>query len=175
MSVKFSSVIDALTETLRRFAIIQDHSSFNSELDSIIDNMQKVDVNPQDKWEILQSNFSRLKYLRETIEFYNVPTEGKFINSLTKFMESIDKQSDFYLRHIFWDSETDFYDESQDIKCFLEISLLEKDPIKKLNIVLKAYRILVSIVEDFRREPCQTILDDDFLDEFSPKIKRSRI
>jgi hypothetical protein len=173
--MKFSSIIDALTDSLQRFAIIQDHSSFEFELDSIIDSMQKVDVNPEDKWEILQSNFSRLKYLQETIDFYNVPTEGKFITSLTKFMESIDKQSNYYLREILWDSETDFYEESQDIKSFLENSLLETDPVQKLKIVIKAYRILVSIVEDFRMETCKTLLDDEFLDEFAPKVKRSRI
>jgi hypothetical protein len=90
-------------------------------------------------------------------------------------MESIDKQSDYYLREIFWDHETEFYEESQDIKCFLEISLLETDPVQKLSLVIKAYRILVSIVEDFRRETCQNLLDDDFLDEFAPKVKKSRI
>jgi len=173
--MRFSSVIDALTDSLCRFAIVQDHTSFESELDTIIGSMKKVDVNPDDKWEILQSNYSKLKYLQETINFYNVPTEGKFITSLAKFMESIDKQSDYYLREIFWDSETEFYDESQDIKCFLEISLLETDPVQKLSLVIKAYRILVSIVEDFRRETCQNLLDDEFLDEFAPKVKKARV
>jgi len=174
--VMFSSVIDELTDSIQRFAVIRNETAFESELDVLMGRMESASLDPLDKWEILQANYSKLKYLHETVNFYNLPSQGKFMISLEKFMDNIDRQNQYYLGHIDWDSrESEFKIEGKLIKRCLKSSLNRNDPINKLADVLKAYEILVCIVEDFRGEKCENILEPEFLDEFEPPKKRAKV
>jgi hypothetical protein len=90
-------------------------------------------------------------------------------------MDSIDKKTIYYLQEINWyASEPDFLEDSMKIRGYFEESLNENDPIKRLNSVVKGYKILVAIVEDMRNEKCEAELDPSFLDEFAPPRKRSK-
>lgn len=174
--MNFSSVIDALTDSIQRFVVIQDTNRFDSELNFIVDKMSGVKVETDDKWEILQANYSRLKYLHECVNHYNLPTEGTFVSSLHRFMENIDKQTLFYLQKVDWyDRGSEFYIEACVIKNCLESSIAQLDVFKKLENVLKGYEILVCIVEDIRDEKRDTILDEEFLNEFEPRKKKQRV
>jgi hypothetical protein len=174
--MNFSSIIDALTDSIQRFIVIQDPNRFDSELNFIVGKMSDVKVETDDKWEILQANYSRLKYLHEVVNHYNLPTEGTFVSALHRFMENIDKQTLFYLQKVDWyDRGSEFYIEAGVIKKCLESSVAQLDVFKKLEDVLKGYQILVCIVEDIRDEKCETILDEEFLNEFAPRKKKQRV
>ena len=173
--VRFSSVIDALTDRLQRFGVTQDENYLDIELDYIVNKMTCVKVEVDDKWDILQENYSKLKYLYELVNFYNMPTEGKFIKSLEKFMEKIDKQNQFYLREIDWDCDyIDFKIECSIIKKSIEKSLQRNNVFKKLADVLKAYEILVCVVEDIRGEQCEVFVEPEWLEHFERPLKRSK-
>jgi hypothetical protein len=173
--MRFSSVIEAITQSIQKFGIIRNETVFESELDFIVSKMETVKVEVEDNWDILQSNYSKLKYLSELINFYNLPTDGKFVESFSKFMESTDKQTKYYLKEVIWDYEDDYKEETSLIKEILEYSVNQTDNFEKLNSVLAAYKILVNIVEDIRGEKCETILDDDFLETFDQSSKRQRV
>jgi hypothetical protein len=176
MSNQTLSVIDALTESIHRFVLGQNEKSFENDLDFIMSKMDNIEIEDTDQhWEDLQKNYSKLRYLYEVINFYHLPTSIKFIQSLKLFMESIDKKTQIYLREIDWyENEPDLLEESMEIKKCLDCSLNENDPIKKLHFVLKAYKILVPIVEDIRNEKCESDLDDDFLETFEPPKKKAK-
>lgn len=171
-------VIDNLSESIRTFAITSNQERFDNELDFIMNKMNTVEIDTEDsdeQWDTLRLNYSRLKYLNETVNHFNLPTEGKFIESIKRFMDSIDKKTLFYLREINWySSEPSIFKESMEIKENLEASLNENDPFKRLTSVVNAYKILVDIVEDMRNEKCECALDLDFLNEFAPPHKRTK-
>lgn len=171
------NVIDSLSESIRKFAVTSDKERFDDELDFIMGKMKTVEIDEEsdEQWDALRVNYTRLKYLNEIINHFNLPTEGKFIESIKKFMDSIDKKTLYYLQEINWyNSEPDIFKESMEIKDHLEASLNENDPFKRLNSVVKGYKILVSIVEDMRNEKCEAELDPSFLDEFAPPHKRAK-
>jgi len=171
------SIIDSLVDSVQRFGFSLNEKKLDSELDLLMlrmDNVQ-VDMESEEEWEDLQSNYSKLKYLYELINFYNLPTEGKFINSLEKFMEKIDKKTQHYLREIDWtDSHPELRTRSMMIKDLFEESLSLNDPVLKLKSVLNAYHIFVPIVEEIRDEKHESIIETEFFDEFEPSIKRRK-
>ena len=174
--VLFSSVIDALTDSIQKFGIIRDEKSLETELDFIMEKMENVEIQVDEKWVVLQTNYSKLLYLSELVGFYNMPATGKFVQSLEKFMDNIDKQTIYYLQVIDWESpDSEFKIESDIIKKCLEKSVQQHSVFDKLQDVLKAYQILVCVVEDFRGEKCERILERDFLQEFEPKQKRRKV
>jgi hypothetical protein len=172
-----ADIIDQLSESIRKFAVTSNQERFDDELDFIMGKMKNVEIDEvsDEHWDTLRVNYTRLKYLNEIINHFNLPTEGKFIESIKKFMDSIDKKTLFYLQEINWyGSEPEFLDDSMKIKEFLEESLNENEPFKRLNSVVKGYKILVDIVEDMRNEKCEAELDPSFLDEFAPPKKRAK-
>ena len=171
-----SNVIDALTESVRKFGVSQDTNTFNTELDFIMTKIKKVDLDNEDiHWEHLQSDYSKMKYLYELINFYNVPTGNKFRESLKKFMDSIEARVQYYLSEINWyDTVPELRDDTIRIKDFFEESLNQNDSILKLEAVIKGYQILVPIVEDFRNEKISNEIDRVFLDEFQRPPKRAK-
>ena len=174
--IRFSSVIDALTDSIQRFGVKRDEQSLDSELNCLSNIFDKVDIETTDKWEVLQDNYSKLIYLKQLVNFYNMPTEGVFITSLKKFCENMDVQTEAYLQDIDWDSpESDFTIEGVIIKKCLEKSLKQTNVYDKLDNVLKAYDILVTIIEDFRCEKYEYHLDSEFIEEFEPRKKRAKI
>ena len=66
-------VIDALTESIRKFGVTRDEQRFDDELDFIISKMKNLDSSDSEcEWEKLQNIYSKLKYLDEMINFYNL-------------------------------------------------------------------------------------------------------
>lgn len=172
--------IDDLSDIIKNFGITKNKNKFEDDLENImlkLDNVQ-IEKDSDEEWESLQSNYSKIKYLYETINFYNIPLESKFINSLKKFMEIIDQQTLYYLNQINFDNpDPDLLADTECaiIKESMERSINENDPIKKLNYIMKAYHVLVDIVEEIRGETIQRTLEPTFLVEFQPPAKRAKI
>lgn len=168
----FSSVIDELTTVIQRFVIIQNETRFESELSFICSKMESVEFEKDEKWEILQNNYSKLKYLYEVVNFYYLPNDGKFIKTLNLFMEKVDIQTKYYIKTINWKSDSDYKEDADLIKEFMEKSVNEQNPIEKLIHMYKAYKILVSVVEDIRGEKCETTVEPEFEFTFEQPSKR---
>ena len=136
-----------------------------SGIDDIIsefDNLSTQDNNHE--WEMLIANYSKLRYL-ENMEF-----ELSGLDSFRRFMEQIDKVTQRYLREINWNVDFEFIDESLEIKYNLSNSLNNNNPFKKLKYIIRAYDILVPIVEDFRKEKFVDVIEDlDFIKTFKKR------
>ena len=131
-----------------------------SELIFQLDNLSTNDFNHE--WDCLVDNYSKLKYL-ETIH-YEILINDTLIKSLTRFMEQMDKVSQHYLKEILWEKWL------IPIKKNLSNSLNNNDPIVKLNYLVKAYDLLVPVVEDIREQKCvQQIEDDEFIQTFKKR------
>ena len=171
-------IIDSLIKSIERFGITHQENTFDDELDAIISRMETVDVDddPDDQWEILQTNYRKLKHIYQLINFHNLHLQAKFMESLDKFMEIIDKQTQVYLAKIDWyKTDETFKIDSIMIRDSLEESLNQNNTIKKIKYVIDAYRILIYIVEDIRKEKyVPGPPDDSFLDEFERPYKRSK-
>ena len=165
-------ILESLTHTLRRFAISQDESRFDNELDLIMKKMNTVDLeDTEENWKSFQKNYAKIRYLFQVINNSTVNLTPLFYVSLEKFMETVDKQTQYYLQRILWDPESN--DESV-IKNLFQDSLNENDPVKKLNSIVAAYTILVPIVENIRNEKCNGDFETSFLDDFQPVAKRQK-
>jgi hypothetical protein len=171
-------IIDELSESIRKFGVTQNENTFNNELDFIMGKLNKIEIEHEDEdqnWDYLQSEYSKLKYLYEIINFYNISNGNKFRESLRKFMDFMDIRAQYYLSQINWhETDPDIKEDTDRIKEFLEMSLNKNDSVEKLNELVKAYQILVPIVEDFRKERYSSELDRDFIAEFEPLAKRPR-
>jgi hypothetical protein len=131
-----------------------------SELIFELDNLSTTDFNHE--WDCLVDNYSKLKYL-ETIH-YEILINDTLIKSLTRFMEQMDKVSQHYLKEILWEKSL------IPIKKNLANSLNNNNPIVKLNYLIKAYDLLVPVVEDIRKQKCvQQIEDDEFIQTFKKR------
>ena len=132
------------------------------EIISEFDNLSTQDNNHE--WEMLIANYSKLRYL-ENMEF-----ELSGLDSFRRFMEQIDKVTQRYLREVNWDADFEFIDESLEIKYNLSNSLNNNNPFKKLKYIIRAYDILVPIVEDFRKEKFVDVIEDlDFIKTFKKR------
>jgi hypothetical protein len=170
------NLLDSLINSISRFGITNETDKFNDELDILVSKMQTVDIleDPDEQWEILKTNYRKIKYIYELINFHNLHCELKFLESLDKFLVVIDKQTQLYLQKIDWyQSDKEFSIDSIMVRDSLESSLNQNDTIKKIKHVIDAYRILIHIVEDLRDERFQEgPPDDTFLDEFERPYKR---
>jgi hypothetical protein len=123
-----------------------------------LDNLSTNDFNHE--WDCLVENYSKLKYL-DSID-YELIGSTKLMDSLRRFMEQIDKVSQHYLREILWEEYL------LEIKKYLSDSLNHNNPMTKLKCVVKAYELLVPVVEEIREQKCvQQIDDDEFIQTFS--------
>lgn len=123
-----------------------------------LDNLSTNDFNYE--WDCLVENYSKLKYL-DSID-YELIGSTKLMDSLRRFMEQIDKVSQHYLREILWEEYL------LEIKKYLSDSLNHNNPMTKLKYVVKAYELLVPVVEEIREQKCvQYIEDDEFIQTFS--------
>ena len=175
MSGTSEYLIDALTSIVQRFGVTQNEKYLDCELDYIVNKMASVKIEVNDSWHTLKSNYSKLQYLYELICFYNTPTDGKFIKAVEIFICSLDKQNQFYLEKIDWDSEdSGFKIEGKLVKRCLKNSLEKRDPANKLSAVLKAYEILTCIVEDIRGEKYEYFVESAFIEQFEQPTKRRK-
>ena len=164
------SVIDELSNSIEKFGISGNRQIFDDELSDIVSKMNHVNVGDENEnWEILQENYSKLKYLYGLINLYNL-NDDKFTTQLSIFMESIDRITQYYMECITW-----YNSEFMECSCIYEnlcSSLNNNDSIKKMVLVLQAYKQLVPLVESIRSQTHQDILPDDFIETFEPLCKR---
>lgn len=163
--------MDSLINSLEKFSLTKDEKSFEDSLDDIIGKLKNNSIDDPDKeWEDLASNFNKLRYLKDLINSFDILPQF-FMNPLRIFMEKIDTITQHYLREIdFYHEDHEIHQECIDIQYHLEESLNTNEPIYKLNCVIKAYSILVPLVEDFRRERYNPVIsDEDFLKTFKKR------
>jgi hypothetical protein len=156
--------MDLLIESIHRFAITQNENYFDSCLNEIITRISNIYTADADfEWYNLRENFSKVKYLNELLNFYNITQNSKLNYLIGIFMESIDRTTQVYLREINWNSQPV-------IEKFLMDSLNAVDPLQKLDAITRAYNLLVPIVEDLRNEKAEfKINDQEFLKTFDLK------
>jgi hypothetical protein len=140
-----------------------------SGIDEIITELDNLSTQDDSyEWDMLIANYSKLRFLQQ-MEL-ELSDSIKLIGSFRRFMEQIDKVTQHYLREINWDDSFEFIDESSEIKYNLTMSLNNNNPFKKLKYIIRAYDILVPIVEDFRREKfVDQIEDTDFIKTFKKR------
>ena len=149
--------MDSLIKSLRTFVVTNDSDRFNDSLDSVINQLSSLQTSDPDlEWEILCKNYSKLRYLKHTLDKHhlNLGEHEKFNISLRIYMETIDKQNQYYLKEINWEISEN--NEAKLIKKYLENSL-NLAGIEKLKEVLMGYHLLVHIVEKMResKEPLE--------------------
>ena len=124
-----------------------------------LDNLSTKDLN--ENWNFLVANYSKLKYLERMDSELN--ENINLINSLRRFMEQIDKVSQYYLKEINWDRYLK-------IKNNLIDSINHNNPLIKLRYVIQAYDMLVPIVEEIREQKyVEQIEDKDFIQTFKKR------
>lgn len=135
--------------SLEKFAITKDEKNFDLSLE-FIDKLS-IENDCEQEWEILRENFNKIKYIHELINHYDYQLNNKFFDIMTKYIDEIDKSTQYYLKNIEWGDDDDelrwSYDE---IVSFFHDSLNTSNVLDKIKILLKAYNILIPIIEDFR-------------------------
>ena len=156
--------MELLIKSIEHFAISQNEQTFDNCLDEIIfrvNNLYTVDA--EFEWQSLRENYSKIKYLNELLNFYNIKQTKKFVTLIGIFLESIDRTPQMYLREINWDDNPTIQD-------YLLNSLNAQNPLHKLGLVLKAYQLLVPIIEGYRNEKIDfEIKDQNFIKTFDLK------
>jgi len=173
-------IMEELLECLAKFAVSDQSKesfiSFDNSLDDVINKFENLnETDPNEEWDILKTNFSKLRFIDDTLENAEIINYPKFLESLKKFMEQIDKTTQKYIEKIDWsDQGPELQSDANIIFDNFEKSLNINDPIKKLKIVLNAYTIFIPIVEKIRKERHRDFIDDeDFLNNFY--VKRRKI
>lgn len=156
--------MELLIKSIENFAISQNEQTFDSCLDEIIFRVNGLyTVDAEFEWTSLQENYSKIKYLSELLNFYNITQTKKLVQLIGIFMESIDRISQMYLREINWD-------DNPIIQGYLIESLNAHNPLHKLGSVFKAYEILVPIIEGYRNEKVvPKVTDHNFIKTFDLK------
>jgi len=167
--------MDSLLKKLAVFNITRDEEQFDSDIDDIINSLNSNLLEDHDyQWNRLCENFSKLKYLDDIIKNYYIPESDKFLIALDRFMASIEKMNIVYLKEIDWHQNE--HPDCLEIKRLLDISVNENDPLSKLNFCVKAYTLLVPIIEIIRNEKRKEIEETEkikFAEEF--KFKRRKM
>ena len=156
--------MDDLIQTLDKFKLGV------SGIDDVINKLNELstDNDYNYEWETLISNYSKMKYLKRMES--DLSSSKDLLNSLNRFMEQIDKVTQYYLKEINRFSDPDFIEEGKSIQDNLLNSLNYNNAFQKMNCVIDAYNILVPIAEDFRREKYVEEIDDsDFIQTFKKR------
>ncbi len=165
MNKELDSIIYLLQNT-----VIHTEESFEDELDVLIENLSIDKKSVIDPWITLSGNYSKLRYLYELINFYEIPKKDKFNECLKFFFIQIDKTNQYYLREINWEGDKRIQKECMEIELLLEKSLNLNDQIVKLKTIIDAYTIFVPLIEDFRKEKHIDYIEDvEFLQTFKKR------
>jgi len=163
--------MDSLIKSLEVFGVTQNKKKFEDSIDNIFNNLsiktqeeQEQPEDPDKEWETLKMNYSKLRYIYQLLNHYNYTLPDRFFVLLRAFTDSLDGTTQCYIEVIEYEKCDDeelkqSYDEIKDL---FNKSLNTHDQIDKIKYILKAYDILVPIIEDFRRESW----DDTF---YSPR------
>jgi len=165
--------MEHLINMMETFALTKDKTKFNYSIDRLTDfyklNIKEFDSS--EEWEYLKQNYSNLRYIHELMNHYNYDLNKNFYDLLSLFMESIDKSTQEYIKHIHF---SDDISEELQIEKFLNKSLNTNDINDKIVYVLEAYKLLIPIVEDFRQEKYDYSVDKKFKETFSAKRLKLR-
>ena len=146
-----------------------DSVKFDDGIDTLISNLQLNDSSDQE-WETLSENYSKLKHIHRLINYFKINNTEKFKKYLNVFLEEIDKTNQYYLRELDWESELSFLNKMMEIKNMLEVSLNMNDPYEKLEFIIKAYFMLLPIIEYYREDKfVENIRDIQFLNNFKKR------
>ena len=161
--------MDSLINALDKVTV---NESFDEQLDKMIDSFEvNLDIDYDHEWEELSKNYSRIIYIDRFIKKHQ-PTNKKFYNIVDTFLCDIDSKIQYYLREIDWynnpEFEGEFHLEVMEIKENFEHSL-NKSSTEKIKFLLKAFNILVPIIEEFRKERIVIEVDDEFKQQFKKR------
>ena len=171
---KLKIKMEILIEKLHDFSITQNDKKFNETVDYLLrfefEKASIKELDPDTQWILLKRNYSNLKYINELLNHYNYKLNITFYNLLDKFLQGIDKTTQEYLKEIIWDDDDGELTMSlKSVQLNFDNSLNENDFDKKIKLVLDGYTLLIPIIEDFRREKSEEVIDQDFRNVFSPK------
>jgi hypothetical protein len=166
--------MDELLQKLAIFNITRDEKEFDTDIDDIITLLSTHQLEDHDyQWNKLCENYSKLKYLDNIIKNYYIPESDKFLLAIEKFMQTINKVNTVYTKDINW-----YQDEHPDcviIKSLLDQCLDNPDPLTKLSSCVKAYSLLIPIIENIRNENYKKYKiseDCEFVEEFNFKRRK---
>ena len=168
--------MDLLIKNLETFSI--NYQEFEDSLDSVLDKFNEIEIHDsQLEWESLKENLSKLKYIDNLIKKVNYKLEGKFLKSVKKFMETIDKNSIYYLRSIDW-SNYEYSQYIQDnapvVKEYLENAINTDNMLYRIDYTIYALSVLINIIENITNlQYDDTIEDQSFISEFSIKKRKT--
>jgi hypothetical protein len=143
--------------------------------DSLLEKFESASLlNPQQEWVNLQNYYSKLKFLKESLDrTTNIPEFKKFIDVISKqnvyYMQNIDLDPNNYTtkEHYFTRYTYEEVISFMNIinKCF-EYSLNTNDPYSVLDHTVLAYSYLVKLAEDARGDYYKYSVDQEFVDTF---------
>jgi hypothetical protein len=162
---------------------IQNENKSENEIESLIDKFNESNIIDQEKeWNLLQENYSKLKYLNKLIKNNQVKTNKDFIKPFTNFINKIIKTNIYYVDHICLNPRKYTKKEgfnNLDIQSVRELisqiaedldrSIQDNDPFIKLEYTLSAYKYMIDIAEDIRSEKAKEIIPNEFVEEFKHK------
>ena len=158
--------MEYLINMLETFAITKNETVFNYSINNLTDFYKLNITDSNEEWKYLKNNYSNLRYIHELMNHYNYNLNKNFYDLLSLFMESIDKSTQEYIKNIHF---RDDKSEELEIKNFLNKSLNTNDINNKILYILKAYKLLIPIIEDFRQEKYDYSVDKNFKETFSAK------
>ena len=166
--------MDSLINAINSFKILENKSE--EIFDDLISKMEILDTSDSEiEWDVLKSNYSKLRYLNHLIDNYVFPETKKFSRILISILNGIDSMTQYYLKELDWDSEENMKEECLETKVLFEKSLNIYFPIEKLKTILLAYDIFIPIIESFRKERFVDLVDDQpFLEITGSLIKKRK-
>jgi hypothetical protein len=166
--------MDRLINALGNLGFTGDEEAFDNCLDSIIENMNNglviFDEDSDREWEIMCENYSKIKWIMEHYIF-----NEKFNKIVSKFLDSMDKTTQRYLKVIEWEcAHDDDLDRSyKNIQKNLQNSLNAQNIVARMGFLVLGYSEMIPIVEDFRNEKASDqILDPEFIKNFDIKRRK---
>jgi len=175
--------MDELILSLRKFNFSKNKKDFQSDLDYVIKQFDKQELEDDYEWDILKENYSKIIYLNNLVKEYinnltikkiNNDIQDKFNYALDKFMENIDNINIRYIHSIDWEKSKKEFNNIDQIEKLLNKSINISNSIDKLHTCLEAYNFFIPIVEKLRGQQYDysEIQDRDFIEDFNYKKKK---
>ena len=130
--------MDSLIAIVQNFGISRNEIYFDESMDTLISIYDSfVNKEYSNEWERLKLNYSNLKYFNELINFYYIPELTKIKIVLSKIMKKIDITTRYYIPLC----------TNEVVLAYLRESLKYRDPIVKMEKVIKAYSMLIILLK----------------------------
>jgi hypothetical protein len=166
--------MDSLINALNSFQFVENKSE--DVFDQLISDFKiNLTEDSDTEWETITSNYSKLLYLNHLIDVFEFPETKQFLTILNKVLCDIDKKNNQYLHELTWEEE-EHEQNFLNIQNLFEQSLYCSKPTEKLKLILESYRILIPIIEGYRKEKFVEYIDDqNFLSDIYNVNKRRRL